>query len=157
MHLSLFQTVSHADHVQGRIHRCLPQSAASTGWIRSRRSTSSSKTWPKALDISSLEFYPLLRSSIYPPVTIHVSHNGCHHSKTKPAIVPINCTPVNKLIICRCQQPSSVAVNNHLLSLSSTIFCHCQQPTSVAVNKLFNCRRSLNQSNFNKPSLKTLP
>ena len=38
------------------------------------------------------------------------------------------------------------------LSLSTTIFCHCQQTSSVAVNKLVNCRRSLNQSNSNKPS-----
>ena len=44
--------------------------------------------------------------------------------------LPIYCTSFNKLIICRCQQTSS-----------------------VAVNKLFNCRRSLNQSNSNKPSL----
>ena len=94
MHLSLFQTVSHADHVQGRMHRCFPQSAASTGWIRSPRSTSSSKTRPKALDISSLEFYPLLCSSIYPLVAVHISHNGCRRSKTKPSTA-------NKLYICQ--------------------------------------------------------
>ena len=111
------------------MHRCFPQSDASTDWIRSPRSTYSSKTRPKALDMSSLEFYPLLRSSIYPPVAVRVSHNGCRRSKTKPSTAN-NCTSVNKLIICRCQQPSS-----------------------VAVNKLFNCCRSLNQSNSNKPSL----
>ena len=122
MHLSLFQTVSHADRVQGRMHRCFSQSAASTGWIRSPRSTSSSKTRPKALDISSLEFYSLLLSSIYTPVAVVVPKPNRQ--------LPINCTSVNKLIICRCQQPSS-----------------------VAVNKLFNCRRSLNQFNSNKPSL----
>ena len=105
------------------MHRCLPQSAASTGWIRSRRSTSSIKPRPNALDISSLEFYPLLCSSIYSLVAVHISYNGCRRSKTKPS-------SVNKLIICRCQQTSS-----------------------VAVNKLFNSRRSLNQSNSNKPSL----
>ena len=80
----LFQMVSHTDRVQGRMHRCFPQSVTSTCWIRSPRSTSSSKTRSKALDISSLEFYPLLRSSIYPPVTVHVSHNGCRRFKTKP-------------------------------------------------------------------------
>ena len=126
MHLTLFQTVSHADRGQGRMHRCFPQSATSTGWIRSPRSTSSSKTRPTALDISSLKFYPLHRSSIYPPVAVHISHNGCRHSRTKPSTA-------NKLYICqqtdhlslsttifsRCQQPSSVAVNNHLLSLST--------------------------------------
>ena len=110
--LSLFQMVSHADRVQGRMHRYLPQSATSTVWIRSRRSTSSSKTRPKALDISSLEFYHLLCSSIYPSGAVHVSHNGCRRFKTKPS-------SVNKLIICRCQQPSSVAVNKHHLSLST--------------------------------------
>ena len=133
MHLSLFQTVSHADRVQGKIHGCFPQSAASTGWIRSRRRTSSSKTRPKALDISSLEFNPLLRSSIYSPVTVHVSHNGCRHSKTKPSTV-------HKLYIC--QQ------TDHL-SLSTNIICRCQ--------KLFNCCRSLNQSNSNKPPLQKRP
>ena len=101
-----------ADHVQARMHKCFPQSAASTGWIQSPRSTSSSKMWSKAQDISSLAFYPLLRSSIYPPVAVHVSHNGCRRSKTKPS-------SVNKLIICRCQQSSSVAVNKHHLSLST--------------------------------------
>ena len=141
VHLSLFQMVSHADRVQGRMHRCFPQSAASTSWIRSPRSTSSSKTRPKALDISSLEFYPLLRSSIYPPVAVHVSHNGCRRSKTKPSTT-------DKLYIC--QQ------TDHL-SLSTTIFCRCQQISSVAVNKLFNCRRSLNQSNSNKPPLQKWP
>ena len=82
---------------------------------------------PKALDISSLEFYPLLCSSIYPSVAVHVSHNGCRRSKTKPS-------SVNKLIVC-----------------------HCQQISSVSVNKLFNCRQSLNQSNSNKPSLQKRP
>ena len=91
---------------------------------------SSSNTLPKALDISSLEFYPLLRSSIYSLVAVHVSHNGCRGSKTKPSTV-------NILYIC--QQ------TDHL-SLSTTIFCRCQQTSSVAVNKMFNCRRSLNQS-----------
>ena len=119
VHLSLFQTVSHADRVQGRMHRCFPQSAATTGWIRSPRSTSISKMWPKALDMSSLEFYPLLRSSIYSPVAVHVSHNGCRRSKTKPSTA-------NKLYIC--QQ------TDHL-SLSTTKFCRCQQTSSVAVNK----------------------
>ena len=137
MHLSLFQTVSHADRVQGRMHRFFPQSAASTGWIRSPKSTSSSKMRPKALDISSLEFYPLLHSGIYPPVAVHVSHNGCRRSKTKQSTA-------NKLYIC--QQ------TDHLL-LSTTIFCRCQQTSSVDFNKLFNCRRFLNQSNSNKPSL----
>ena len=137
MHLSLFQTVSHVDRVQSRMHRCFPQSAASTGWIRSPRSTSSSKTLPKAQDTSSLEFYPLLRSSIYPPVAVHVSHNGCRRSKIKTSTA-------NKLYIC--QQ------TDHML-LSTTIFCRCQQTSSVAVNKLFNCRRFLNQSNSNKPFL----
>ena len=137
MHLSLFQTVSHADCVQGRMHRCFPLSATSTGWIRSPRSTSSSKTRSKALDISSLEFYPLLRSSIYPPVAVRISHNGCRRSKTKPSTA-------NKLYICH--------QTDHL-SLSTTIFCRCQQTSSVDVNKLFSCRRSLNQSNSNTPSL----
>ena len=137
MHLSLFQTVSHADCVQGRMHICFPQSAASTGWIRSPRITSSSKMRPKALDISSLEFYALLRSSIYPLVAIHISHNGYRRSKTKPSAA-------NKLYIC--QQ------TDHL-SLSTIIVCCCEQTSSVAVNKLFNCRRSINQSNSNKPSV----
>ena len=119
MHLSFFQTVSHADRVQGRMHRCFPQSAASNGWILSPRSTSSSKTRPKALDISSLEFYPLLHSSIYPPITVHVSHNGCRCSKTKPLTV-------NKLYICQ---------QTHHLSLSITIFCRCQQTSTVAVSQ----------------------
>ena len=141
MHLSLFQTVSYADRVQGRMHRCFPQSAASTGWIRSPRSTSSRKTRPKALDISSLEFYLLLRSSIYPPVAVHVSQNGCRRSKTKPSTT-------NKLYICE---------QTVHLSLSTTIFCRCQQTSSVTVNKLFNCCRSLNQSNSNKPSLQKRP
>ena len=118
MHLSLFQTVSHADRLQGRMHRCFPQSAASISWIRSPRSTSSSKTRPKALDISSLEFYPLLRSSIYPLVTVHVSHNGCRRSKTTPSTA-------NNLYIF--QQ------TDHL-SLSTIIFWCCQQISSVAVN-----------------------
>ena len=73
---------------------------------------------------------PLFRSSIYPPVAVHVSHNGCRRSKTKPSTA-------NKLYIC--QQ------TDHL-SLSTIIFCRCQQTSSVAVNKLFNCPRSLNQS-----------
>ena len=115
VHLSLFQTVSHADRVQGRMHRCFPQSAASIGWIRSPRSTSSSKTRPKALDISFLEFYPLLHSSIYPSVAVHVSHIGCRRSKTKPSTA-------NKLYIC--QQ------TDHL-SLTTTIFCRCQQTVQL--------------------------
>ena len=57
---------------------------------------------------------PLLRSSIYPPVAVYISHNGCRRSKTNRQL-PINCTSVNKLIICRCQQPSSVAVKKHHL------------------------------------------
>ena len=134
MHLSLFQTVSHADRLQRRMHRCFPQSAASAGWIRIPRSKSSSKMRWKALDVSSLEFYLLLRSSIYPPVAVHVSHNGCRRSKTKPSTA-------NKLYMC--QQ------TDHL-SLSTTIFCRCQQTSSVDVNKLFNCCRSLNQSMFQK-------
>ena len=105
-----FKTVSHADRVQGRIHECFPQSAASTGWIRSPRSISSSKTRPKALDISSL-----LRSSLYSSVAVHVSHNGCRRSKPK-------LSTANKLYIC--QQ------TDHLL-LSTTIFCCCQQTSSV--------------------------
>ena len=119
VHLSLSQTVSHADRVQGRMHRCFPQSAVSTGWIRSPRSTLSSKTRPKALDISSLEFYPPLRSSIYPPVAVHLFHNDCRRPKTKPSTA-------NKLYIC--QQ------TDHLL-LSTTIFCPCQQTSSVAVKQ----------------------
>ena len=137
MHLSLFQTVLHADRVQGRMHRCFPQSAASTSWIRSPRSTSSSKIRPKALDISFLKFYPLLRSSIYPPVAVHKSHNGYHCFKTKPSTA-------NKLYICQ---------QTNQLSQSTTIFFRCQQTSSVAVNKLFNCHQFLNQSNSNKPSL----
>ena len=116
MHLSLFQTVSHADRVQGRMHRCFPQSAASTGWIRSPRSTFSSKTRSKAqLDISSLQFYPLLRGSIYPPVAVHVSHNGCRRSKTKPSTA-------NKLYI---------GEQTDIRSLSTTIICHCQQTVQL--------------------------
>ena len=141
IHLSLFQTVSHADRIQGKMHRCFPQSAASTGWIWSQRSTSSSKTRLSALDISSLEFYSLLHSTIYSPVAVHVSHNGCRRFKTKPSTA-------NKLYIC--QQ------TDHL-SLSTTIFYRCQQTSSVAVNKLFNCCWSLNQSNSNKPSLQKGP
>ena len=56
--------------------------------------------------------------------------------------LPINCTSVNK-------NWSSVAVNNHLLRLSTNIICCC--------HKLFNCRRSLNKSNSNKPSLQKWP
>ena len=141
MHLSLLQMVSHADRVQGAMHRCFPQSVTSTGWIRSPRSTFNSKMRPKALDISFLEFYPLLRSSIYQPVAVHVSHNDCRRSKTKSSTA-------NKLYICQ--------KTDHL-SLSTTIFCRCQQTSSVAVNKLFNCRGSLNQSNSNKPSLAKQP
>ena len=133
MHLSLFQTVSHVDRVQGRMHRCFPQSAASTGWIQSTRNTSGSKTRPKALDISSFEFYPY---SI-----IAYIHRSLSTYLTMAVVVPkpnrqlpINCTSVNKLIICRCQQTSP-----------------------VAVNKLFNCRCSLNQSNSNKLSLQIRP
>ena len=84
-----------------------------------------------------LGILPLRRSSIYPPVAVHVSYNDCRRSKTKPSTA-------NKLYIC--QQ------TDHL-SLSTTIFCRCQQTSSVAVNKLFNCRRSLNQSNSNKQPL----
>ena len=115
MHRTLLQTVSHADRVQGRMHRCFPQSAASIGWIRSPRIRTISKTWPKALDISSLEFYPLLRSSVYPSVAVHVSHNGCRRSKTKPSTA-------NKLYICQ--------ETDHL-SLSTTIFCRCQQTVQL--------------------------
>ena len=97
------------------MHRCFPQSAASNGWIRSPRSTSSSKTRSKALDISSLEFYPLLRSSIYPPVAVYVSHNGCRRSKTKPSTT-------NKLYICQ---------QTYLLSLSTNIICRCQQTVQL--------------------------
>ena len=113
MHLSLFQTVSHADRVQGFL-----QSAASTGWIRSSRITSSSKTRLKALDISSLEFYPYSvvayihqSLSTYLTMAVVVPKPNCQ--------LPINCTSVNKLIMCRCQQPSCVAVNKHHLSLST--------------------------------------
>ena len=143
MHLSLFQTVSHAHRVQGRMHRCFPQSAASTGWIRSPRSTSSSKTRPKALDISVLEFYPLLRSSIK-------IHQSLSTYLTMAVVIPkpTQSSTANKLYIC--QQ------TDHL-SLSTTIFCRCQQTSPVAVNKLFNCRRSLNQSNSNKPLLQKRP
>ena len=109
VHLSLFQTVSLVDRVQGRMHRYIPQSAVSTGWIRSRRSTSSCKMRPKALDISSLEFYPLLCSSIYLSVAVHVSHNGCRRSKNQTVI---------------CQQ------TDHL-SLSTNIICCCQQTVQL--------------------------
>ena len=44
--------------------------------------------------------------------------------KTKPS-------SVNKLIICRCQQPSSVSVNKHHLSLSTNIICRCQQTVQL--------------------------
>ena len=115
----------------------LSTAAANTGWIWSPRSTSSSKTRPTALHISSLEFYSLLCSNIYPPVAGHVSHNGCRRAKTKPSTA-------NKLYICQ--------KTDHL-SLSTTIFCRCQQTSSVAVNKLFNRRRCLKQFNSNKPSL----
>ena len=118
MHLSLFQTVSHADRVQGRMHRCFSQSAASTSWIRSPRSTSSSKTRPKTLEISSLEFYPYF--------VLAYIHRSLTTYLTMAVFVPkpnrqllIYCTSVNKPIICRCQQPSSVAVNKHHLSLST--------------------------------------
>ena len=83
------------------------------------KSRSSSKTRSKALDISSLEFYrstPLLGSSIYPPVTVHLSHNGRRRSKSKPSTA-------NKLYIC--QQ------TDHL-SLSTTIFCRCQQTVKLS-------------------------
>ena len=136
MHLSLFQTVSQADRVQG-----FPQSAASTSWIRSPRSTSISKMRPKALNISSLEFYPY-------SVVAYI-HRSLSTYLTMAVIVPKpnRLTPI-KLYIC--QQ------TDHL-SLSTTIFCRCQQKSSVAVNKLFNCRWSLNQSNSNKPSLQKRP
>ena len=87
-----------------------------------------------------LGILPLLRSSIYPPVAVHVSHNGCRRSKTKPSTA-------NKLYICQ---------QTYHLSLSTTIFCHCQQTSSVAVNKLFNCCRSLNQFNSNHLSKNSL-
>ena len=114
--------------------RCFPQSVASTGWIRSQRSMSSSKTRSKALDISSLEFNLLLRSSIYPPIAIHVSHNGCRHFKTK-------LSTANKLYIC--QQ------TDHLLSLSTNIICRCQQTVQLPpVPKAIHS---------NKPSLQKRP
>ena len=96
-----------------------------------------------------LGILPLLRSSIYPRslsmyFTMAVVVPKPNHQ------LPIHCTSVNKLIICRCQQPSSVAVHNHLLSLSTNISCRCQQSSSVTVNKLFSCHRSLHQSNSNK-------
>ena len=150
MHLCLFQTVSHADLVQGRMHRFFPQSAA-TGWIRNPRSTSSSKMRPKALDMSSLEFYPLLRSSIYSPVAVNVSDNGCRRSKTKPSTA-------NKLYIC--QQ------TDHL-SLSITIFCRCHQtvqlppvPKPIQLKKNHLSKNGLNEAkkcfkgNY-KPTIKT--
>ena len=62
----------------------------------------------EALDISSFEFYPLLFSSIYPSVAVHVSHNGCRRSKIKPS-----------------------SVNNHLLSRSTNIICRCQQTVQL--------------------------
>ena len=113
MHLSLFQMVSHSDLVQGRMHRCFPQSAASTGWIQSSRSTSSSKTRPKLLDISSLEFYPLVSSSIYPPVAVHVSHNGCRHTKTKLSL--------STTIFFHCQQTVQLLLVAKSTQLKQTI------------------------------------
>ena len=98
------------------MHRSLPQSAASTDWIRSRRSTSSSKTRPKALDISSLEFYPLLCSSIYPSIMSTYL--------TMAVIVP---KPNRHLST----NWSCVAVNNHLLLLSTNIICRCQQTVQL--------------------------
>ena len=78
---------------------------------------------PKALDISSLEFYLLLHSSIYPPVAVHVSHNGCRRSKTKPSTA-------NKVYIC--QQTDRLSLStNHLLSLSTNIICRCQQTVQL--------------------------
>ena len=135
VHLSLFQTVSHADRVQGctDAFHSLPQVSVGSGVQEARPAAKRSHL--------VLGILPLLRSRIYPPVAVHVSHNGCRHSKTKPSTV-------NQLYIC--QQ------TDHL-SLSTTIFCRCQQPSSVAVNKLFNCRRSLNQSNSDKPSLQKRP
>ena len=105
------------------MHRCFLQSAASTGWIQSPRSTSCSKSRPKTLAISSLEFYPLLHSSIYPPVAVHVSHNGCRRSKTKPSTV-------NKLYIC--QQTDHLSLSTTIfLSLSTNIICRCQQTVQL--------------------------
>ena len=112
MHLSLFQTVSHADR-QGRMHRCFPQSAANTGWTRNPRSTSSSKTRPKALAISSLEFYPY-------SVVAYI-HRSLSTYLTMAVVVP-KLSTANKLYIC--QQ------TDHLL-LSTTIFCCCQQTVQL--------------------------
>ena len=106
-----------------RMHRCFPQSVASTGWIRSLRSTSSSKTRPNALDISSLEFYPLL-CSIHRSLSTYLTIAVVVPKPNRQ--LPINCTSVNKLIICRCKKPCSVAVNKHHLLLSS-----CQQTVQL--------------------------
>ena len=104
------------------MHRCFPQSSTSTGRIRSPRRTSSTKTRPKALNISSLELYPY-------SVVAYI-HRSLSTYLTMAVVVPkpnrqlpINCTSVNKLIICHCQQPFSVAVNN--------IVCYCQQTVQL--------------------------
>ena len=120
---------------------CFPQSAASTGWIRSPRSTSRRKTWLKVLDISSLEFYPY-------SIVAYI-HRSLSMYLTMAVVVP---KPNRQLP----KKFTSVKKNDHL-SLSKTIFCRCQQTSSVAVNKLFNCRRSLNQSTSNKTSLQKRP
>ena len=84
----------------------------------------------QALDILSLEFYLLLRSSIYPLVAVHDLTMAVVVPKPNCQL-PINCTSVNKLIICHCQQPSSVAVNKHHLPLSTNIICRCQQTVQL--------------------------
>ena len=88
-----------------------------------------------------LGILPLLRSSIYLPVAVHVSHNGCRHSKTKPSTA-------NKLYIYQQTEPS-VAVNNHLLSLSTNIICRCQQTVKLPP--------VLKPIQLNKLSLQTRP
>ena len=102
----------------------LPQVPVGSG---GPRRTSSSKTRPKALDISSLEFYPY-------SVVAYI-HRSLFTYLTMAVVVQKLNRMYNKLYVC--QQ------TDHL-SLSTTIFCRCQQTSSVVVNKLFNCRRSLN-------------
>ena len=98
------------------MNRCFPQSVASTGWIRSPRSTTSSKTLPKTSRSWNSTPYSV----------VAYIHQSPSTNLTMAVVVPkpnrqlpINCTSINKLIIDRCQHPSSVAVNKHHLSLST--------------------------------------
>ena len=92
------------------MHRCFSQFAASTSWIRSPRSTSSSKTWPKTLEISSLEFYfYFVLAYIHRSLTTYLTMAVFVPKPNRQLL--IYCTSVNKPIICRCQQTSFAAVN----------------------------------------------